>query len=143
MTEAPPHYIQLKPEHPTPSEVFNVPYKAILVVEAGSTDEWRTLVCNWLVSTGCQYALVWGAACEEWEDRIDETSVMFEIGRNGAYSGDAVLMTTHHKREELSEVFWFSKNCAFVDGVEFQDVLILHIAHSGRATELLKAYHFA
>jgi hypothetical protein len=138
-----PRYIQIRPDELVLEHAVKKPYKAILVIDFESGNDLRTRVCDWLVSTGCRYALCWGNNCDAWEDWIDQTSVMRALDHPDAAAADEVLMTTSHANDDLSQMFWFSKNCAFVEGVDFQEVLILHVSHEDKATELLEVYRLA
>lgn len=120
-----------------PDKQMARPYKAVLIIESVCEPEWRHAVAEWLVRSGCEYAICWGTDCADWEDSIDWADLEaqdFDI------SNDAhLVMTTQHEGQQLNEAFWFCGHCAAAPGQDFE-ALLLHITPEERETELIAAY---
>src|SRR3546814_2317896 len=65
-----PEYFHLRPGH-SPPELHGAPYRAVVIIEAPVTAEWRSLVSAWLVKSGCLYMMAWGPDCSLWDDSVD------------------------------------------------------------------------
>ena len=80
---------------------------ALLVWDSvGSTEEELLAVGKSLIESGVVYACCWGPGCEAAHDAIDHAD------RGSDRPDDAVLMTTWHDNEPLSEALWFFLNTA-------------------------------
>lgn len=85
--------------------------------------------------------MAWGSNCSSWDDSVDIANIeQFEFGE---IPGDKFVMTTWHADEALSQVFWFSKNCAFHPAVELERTVILHISDRERESEFVASYRDA
>ncbi|MFN3537589.1 MAG: hypothetical protein ACK4Y4_09105 [Brevundimonas sp.] len=105
------------------------PFRAVIVVEQSTDAVWRNVVSDWLVESGCLYAVCWGRDCVVWEDSVDWASVAFS--GEGA-SDDRFVMTTSHPDETLAEAFWFAATCAFYPTKALDQTLIIHVARDER-----------
>jgi|WetSurMetagenome_2_1015567.scaffolds.fasta_scaffold60069_3 hypothetical protein len=134
-------YVHLRPSEPPPSLDSTYPYRAVLVVEQAVSDEWRSLVCDMLVGTGCRYMLAWGRDCEIWHDSVDSANLArFDFQE---FPDDELVMTTWHSDETLAEVFWFAEHGALHPDVDIDKTVIVHISAEPRATELTEAFNNA
>lgn len=83
------------------------PFKAVVVIDAEVTPEWRGQVSDWLVRCGCRYIMAWGKDCSAWDSSVDEANLMkFDYEE---IPEDDVVMTTWHAEEPFEEAFWFSQ----------------------------------
>jgi hypothetical protein len=130
-------YIHLRPGDVPPFLQGIDPFKAILVIEEGSTPEWQTLISDWLVRSGCRYLMAWGHECEQWHDAVDKANIR-AFGSDA--SGAQFAMTTCHDHEPVEEVFWFSEFCADHPSLDLESTYIVHIAREGRSAELLDGF---
>ncbi len=117
------------------------PFRALLVLDQGVTDEWQTQISDWLVRSGCLYMMAWGVACSSWDDSVDWASMSasdFEETPD-----DQFVMTTWHDEEPLSETLRFAAHAANHPTVPLRDILIIDITPDDREAELLEAYSTA
>jgi hypothetical protein len=134
-------YIHLRTGEPPPHLKDDRPFKAVLVIEDTASREWRTLVCDWLVRSGCRYALAWGQECEIWHDSVDRANLTrFDFAE---IPDDEFVMTTWHDDEPLSEAFWFSQFCTSHPTFDLDRTIIVHISTTAREAELLSEYDAA
>jgi hypothetical protein len=130
-------YVHLKPDEPTPS-LGSAPFCALIVSEAAAGDAWRERVTEWLVESGCLYAVAWGLDCEAWHDSVDEANLReFDYGD---IPDDQFVMTTWHSNEPLSEAFWFAGQCASHPTVELNRIIIVHVSDEPRKEEMLQTF---
>ena len=133
-----PTYLHLRPEQALPRIPCLAPFRALIVLDAPCTKEWRELVSQWLVDWGCLYAMTWGENSTEWDTSIDIANIeKFDFEE---VPEDDFVMTTLHDDEPLSETMWFAKNNAYHPTVQLRDTLILHIASFPSEVRLLSAY---
>lgn len=133
-------YIHLPPGSSPPPVTWPAPFKAVVVIEADVTDDWRDLVSAWLVKAGCLYMMAWGRDCILWDDSVDWASIE---ASGGEVADEALVMTTWHDDEPLAETFWFAAHCADQGHVELRHALIIDIGALDRRAELLAAYEQA
>jgi hypothetical protein len=109
----------------------------VLVIEQAVSDEWRSLVCDWLVRDGCRYLMAWGRDCEIWHDDVDQANLaMFDF----EVPDRDLVMTTWHSDESLAEVFWFAGNCASHPDVDLESTIIIHICDEAHEAELTREF---
>jgi hypothetical protein len=133
-----PTYTHLRADEPLPMSEGMSPYKAVLVIEQGTSGEWRGLVCEWLVGSGCRYMMAWGQDCEIWHDSVDGANLArLELGE---FPDEDSVITTWHPDESLAEVFWFAENCADHPDVDLSHILIIHISPEAREAELIQGF---
>ena len=109
-----------------------------MLVEQDVTEEWRAEVSEWIVASGCLYMMAWGRDCSQWDDSVDIANLQeFEFGD---ILDEQFVMTTWHENDPLSEVFWFSHNCADHPVVDLSETMILHIAAQPRQDEILRNF---
>ena len=126
-------YHRIQEGSPLPDLGRGRAFKVILVLEQAVSDEWQTHVSQWLVESGCLYAMVWGQDCGTWDDAIDWADIErfdFEEAPD-----DKFVMTTWHEDEALEEVFLFSKEWAKHPAVELRDLVVLHVGDRDRRGE--------
>lgn len=85
-----------------------------------------SLVADWLISSGCLYAVCAGKDCETWHDTIDEISVIKDVED----AKTELIMTTWHENESIEEVVWFWLNSTNFDNKIFENYLCLIIDDS-------------
>lgn len=130
-------YIHLKPEEAPPSLV-PTPYCGVIVTEAEASEAWRERITEWLVESGCLYAVAWGMDCEKWHDSVDGANLReFDYGD---IPEDRFVMTTWHAKEPLREAFWFAGQCAFHPTVELSETIIVHVSAEPREAAMLQSF---
>jgi hypothetical protein len=131
-------YLHLKPGDAPPDLPGERPFRALLVIEAPVTPEWRMLVSEWVVRSGCLYMMAWGLDCSSWDDSVDLAHLAafdFEEAPD-----DLTPMTTWHADQPLAEAMWFADRSALHPTVPLPHLIIVHIAAEARGAELLQAY---
>ena len=131
-------YVHLRPEEPPPS-LGATPFCAVIVTEASASETWRRRITEWLVESGCLYAVTWGLDCEEWHDSVDDANL--KEFNYGDIPDDRFVMTTWHSNEPLSEAFWLAGQCAFHPTVELDRTIIVHLSNEPREAEMLQAFN--
>ena len=133
-----PVYLHLPHEAVLPDISALAPFRAVIIVESPVCPPWQAAVSEWLVRSGCLYAMAWGPGCSSWDDSVDVANIEeFEFKE---IPEDKFVMTTWHDDEPLREVFWFCKNIAFHPSIELKNTLLLHIGPQGKEHELLEVY---
>ena len=133
-------YLHLSPGQSPPDLTVGA-FRAIVVVDEPVADEWRNLISDWLVSSGCLYTMAWGRDCSLWDDSVDHANLAaFDYGD---VPDDRFVMTTWHENEPLSEALWFAAHGATHPDVELTRTLIVHISQAERRAQLLAAYQEA
>lgn len=134
-------YLHLPVGHTPPSLEGYRPFKAVLVIEQPVTDEWQSLVSEWLVQSGCLFMMAWGRDCSSWDDSVDYANLSaFNFGE---IPEDAFVMTTWHADEPLREALWFAAHTAFHPTMALDRTIIVHISAEERGAELLGAFQQA
>jgi len=113
-------------------------FKAIVVIEDDVSQMWQWEVSRWLVRSGCRYMMAWGKEPSSWDDSVDEANL--EAFDYEDIPDTEFIMTTWHDDEELSEVFWFSKNSAGHPVYVLSETVILHISHTDKERQLKDLY---
>jgi hypothetical protein len=132
------HYVHLQVGEQPPAKVGDVRYRAVVVLEEDTPQEWRARVSIWLVETGCLYMCAWGRGCSEWDTSVDIANIdAFDCKE---IPEDDFVMTTSHEDEPLSEAMWFAKNNGYHPTVELAETMILHVAAVERKNELLALF---
>ena len=130
-------YLHLQPGS-LPPEMTRAPSRFVVIVDGEVTPEWKKLVSDWIVASGCLYMMAWGCDCSSWDDSVDWAN-MDKFGES-PIPDDEFVFTTWHEDEPLSEVFWFSKSLAYHDSVDIVQTVILDISAASRKDELLSLY---
>ncbi|MEM6828492.1 MAG: hypothetical protein AAF553_11160 [Pseudomonadota bacterium] len=117
------------------------PRKTIVVVEQDVTEEWRAEVSDWIVASGCLCMMAWGLECSLWDDSVDIANL--QRIDFGDMPDEQFVMTTWHEDDPLSEVFWFSQNCAQHPTLDLSRTTILHIAERPDRDGMLRSYEEA
>lgn len=132
-------YLHLPPGS-APPDLLTEPYKAVVIVEAAHTAEWRYQVSQWLVATGCRYMMAWGVECDAWDDSVDWAfleATGYEVDVSG--TDESFVMTTWHTDDSLSEVFWFAGYCA-VHPAQDLELMLIDIGPKPREAAMRAAY---
>ncbi len=133
-----PQYLHLRPGDSPPALQGAGTFKAVLVSEAEATSEWRGIVSDWIVRSGCRYFMAWGNQCRDWHDSVDEANLKrFDYGD---FPDDDLVMTTWHEDEPVEEAFWFSEFSAVHPSLALETTYILHVAPSASEAELLRTF---
>ena len=99
--------------------------------EKASSDEIES-VANWLVNSGCRYAVCAGVKCEEWHDTIDTADTIRDPNTQN------LIMTTWHKNETVEDVVWFWLNLTDFEDIAFENYLALLIGDSKTIEEKIQ-----
>lgn len=137
--ESLPFYLRIEPDADIPDLSQLAPFKVMVILEAGSSTEWREILSERLVAAGCRYMMAWGKECEEFHDIVDTTSLE---RHNYDVPDDAFIMTTWHADESLKDLFWYCQffaECS-ADEVELRDALLIHVALIDREAEYRELY---
>lgn len=130
-------YVHLSPEEAPPS-LAHAPFRAVIVADVDSSQDWRERITDWLVQSGCLYALAWGKDCEKWHDSVDGANLReFDYGD---IPDERFVMTTWHEREPLRETFWFAGQCAFHPTVRLKSTIIVHVSAEPREAAMLQTF---
>ncbi len=135
-----PVYLHLGPGR-DPSGPALGPFKAVVIIEAPVTVEWRARVSQWLVESGCLYMSAWGLECSLWDDSVDFANL--DAFAFGDIPDDKFVMTTWHEDEPLSEVLWFAGHAARHPDVTLEHVVLLHISAQEDPARLIGAFRDA
>jgi hypothetical protein len=131
-------YLHVKPGAVLPDAPRLAPFRAVIIAEAQVSPDWQAAASDWLVQSGCLYAMAWGVNSSSWDDSVDVANMeQFDFKE---IPQDRFVMTTWHEDETLAEVFWFSKNNAFHPTVDLENTLLLHIATEEREKEVVRSY---
>lgn len=110
------------------------PFRAVVVLQQATSPEWRTIVSEWLVQSGCLYMMAWGPDCSAWDDSVDWANI--DAFDGGDIPDDRRVMTTWHADEPLSEVFWFAENAARHPTIPLDETTIIDIGPQDRRAVL-------
>lgn len=131
-------YLHLRPEAPPPVLHLPRPFRCVLVLETNVGAFWQAAVSDWLVASGCLYALAVGPACSTWDDAID--MAVLERFDFGDIPEASRVTTTWHEHDTLGEVFEFAKLWAHHRTEHLVATLLLHIAAEPHETQMLEAF---
>ncbi|MGE0829282.1 MAG: hypothetical protein AB7O04_08025 [Hyphomonadaceae bacterium] len=134
-------YLHIHPGDGPPNISGATPFKAVVVVEADVSSEWRAQISEWLVRAGCRYMMAWGKNCKAWHTSIDDANLT--IFNCQEVPDDDFVITTWHDNETLEEVFWFSHSCAMHPSLELAKTYIVHVSHNDLSIEMLRAFREA
>jgi hypothetical protein len=137
----PPLYVHLPPEALLPVPPFSEPFRAVVAAEVTVSAKWMSAVSEWLMRSGCMYAMAWGPQGTNWDTAIDEANL--EKNNFGEIPEDKFVMTTWHDNESLEEVFWFCKNISYHSTVALHRTLLLHISAVPTEYAFLQRYDAA
>ena len=95
-------------------------------------------ISDWLVSTGCRYAVCAGEKCSEWHDAVD--SAYISSDPNYSPPESRFIMTSWHTNETLEEIIWFWLMCTDYDDNMFENYLLLVVGEQeGLVEKILNA----
>jgi hypothetical protein len=114
------------------------PFKALVIAEDTAPKEFKAELSRWLVSAGCLYMMAWGEDCRAWQDAVNLANL--QAYNFGAIPDDALVITTSHPDELLSDVFWFAKYTAMHPCASLENVVLLHLSADKREAELTTKY---
>lgn len=130
-------YLHLAPGAAIPDALNGPAFRAVIIVERAVTNDWRNLVSDWLVASGCPYAVAWGDECSAWDDSVDCSARALH---GDDLDDDKFVMTTWHENQSIDEAFWFAGVCAFHPTIEFDRTLLVDITDRPRGDDLLARY---
>ncbi|MGI9290405.1 MAG: DUF7684 family protein [Gammaproteobacteria bacterium] len=117
------------------------PFRAVLIADAGCSDEQRAEVSRAIINAGCLYLMSWGEGCRAWQDAVNLANLQaYEFG---AIPDDKLIITTSHPDETLEQTFWFAKHTAMHPCDPLERVMIIHMTPNELADkemEMLAAY---
>ena len=131
-------YLHLRPEAPPPELHLPRPFRCVLVLESDVGAFWQAAVSDWLVASGCLYAMAVGEACSTWDDAID--MAVLERFEFGDIPEENRVTTTWHEHDTLGEVFEFAKRWANHPTEHLAATLMLHIAAEPHEAQMLEAF---
>lgn len=135
---ATPQYVHMHPGDAPPRLDEAAPFKAVVVIDADVTPEWRGLVSDWLVRCGCRYMMAWGNDCSAWDWSVDEANLIkFDYEE---IPEDDFVMTTWHAEEPLEEAFWFSQFSAIHPSLQLEKTYIVHISSEAKEAAMLETF---
>jgi hypothetical protein len=123
-----------KPFDPLLSEGIHAPFACLLYSnqENVTTDE-MIAVANWLLASGCRYAVCAGTNCSQWHDAI----VTADIDRDP--TGQSLVITSWRETESIKDIVRFWLNAIDIDDVAFENYLALFIGASNVNSEIQRA----
>lgn len=86
------------------------------------------IISNWIISSGCRYAVCAGIHCSEWHDAIDIAYIVSDP--NYSPPDSRFIMTSWHTGESLEEIVWFWLVLTNYDDNIFENFLLLTIGDS-------------
>jgi len=132
-------YLQLPQEEVhLPDLVGMRPFRAVVLIREMVSNGWRNRVSDWLVASGCLYALAWGEDCSAWDDAVDWANI--DAFDTKPMPPERFVVTTWHEDETIEEVFWFATHCAEHPTVPLQSDLILDISSANREADATQAW---
>jgi hypothetical protein len=130
-------YLHLSPGGAPPT-LPHSPFCAVIVTEADASEDWRERITEWLVQSGCLFAVTWGQDCEKWHDSVDGANLReFDYGD---IPEDRFVMTTWHEKGPVEEALWFAGQCAFHPTVTLKNTVIVDVSAEPREAAMLKAF---
>jgi hypothetical protein len=105
------------------------PYACLIYsTQKDVTDEEMQQVSDWIISSGCRYAVCAGIKCSEWHDSIDWSYIASDP--NYSPPDSRFIMTSWHTDESIEEVVWFWLVLTNYDDNIFENFLLLIIGDS-------------
>ena len=95
------------------------PFVGLLYANDSVTSDEMKAIAEWLITSGCRYAVCAGVNCSEWHDAIDMVSVVSDLPE------ERFIMTSWHTDESMGDVIWFWLNCTDYDDTMFENYLAL------------------
>ena len=134
-------YFHLPPGGPLEWATPASPFKCIILIESTVALPWQAELSDFLIASGCRYAMAWGRDCSLWDDSIDYASLLRHDFKE--VSEVEHVMTTWHDDESMDEVFQFSAFDARHPVLELTETLIVDITDIERRDEILSRYRKA
>tara|TARA_Y100001970_G_scaffold56232_1_gene71257 strand:- start:4459 stop:4800 length:342 start_codon:yes stop_codon:yes gene_type:complete len=110
----------------------------VVVIEENVTESKQKDISKWLVQSGCLYMMAWGKKCSSWDTSVDLANL--ELFNYGDIPDDEFVSTTWHEDEPLSEVFSYSKHCAFHSNVDLVNTVVLHLSAVSKFEQYTRDY---
>jgi hypothetical protein len=131
-------YIWLKSGDAMPRAEMPAPFKAVILIEDDVTPEWRDFVSEWLVHSGCLYAMAWGRECSLWDDSIDHASIMRFA--DCVVPENQSVMTTWHDAEPMGELMRFARWDAIHQTEDLPTTVFVDIVPAPRERLVMETY---
>jgi len=132
------HYLQISDQAQPGGVSIQSPFKALLIAEDTAPGEFKAELSRWLVAAGCLYMMAWGEDCRAWQDAVNLANL--QAYDFGVIPDDALVITTSHPDEPLSDMFWFAKYTAMHPCTPLDNVVQLHLSADRREVELTAQY---
>ena len=117
---------------------IQAPYACLVYSKEDVTKDEMETISNWIISSGCRYAVCAGADCSKWHDAIDWAYIASDP--NYSPPEARFVMTSWHETETLEEIVWFWLMCTVCDDDIFENYLLLIVGESeGLEEEMIKA----
>ncbi|WP_431265278.1 DUF7684 family protein [Roseateles chitinivorans] len=133
-----PIYQHVDPDAALPVLGMTAPFRAVIVAELPVTNSQQNRISDWLVAQGCLYAMAWGVNASSWDDAIDWAAIAKTDFAQ--VSEGALVLTTWHDDETLSEVFDFAIRCASHPAAPLNELIIVHVAGASDPERIQAAY---
>jgi hypothetical protein len=131
-------YVRVLDGDPLPNVSDLKPFKAIVIIDNDPSPQWQMEASRWLIDSGCLYMMAWGVDCSSWDDSVDYASISnCEFDK---IPDDEEVMTTWHEKEQLPEVFGYSKEWARHPTVKLNNTLVLHVSVADKHAEFEKLF---
>jgi hypothetical protein len=105
------------------------PYVCLVYATETVSPQEMATVAEWLVSSGCKYAVCAGEQCSQWHDAIDLVGIVADIESEPSHS--QYIMTSWHTNESIEEVVWFWLNLTDYGDFNFQNYVALIVGQPG------------
>jgi len=96
------------------------------------TDDEMMSVANWLVDSGCRYAVCAGLKCSAWHDTIDTADISRDPNNKN------LIMTTWHENQTSEDVVWYWLNLANFEDIALENYLALLVGTSNVIEEKIR-----
>ncbi len=117
-------FVLLKPFDTSGLHV-DAPYACLVYATEPVTGEEMAEISEWLISSGCKYAVCGGTDCSQWHDAID----MADIEKDPSFAH--TIMTSWHAEETVEDIVWFWLNLTNYDDFVFENYIALIIGQPG------------
>ena len=132
------HYIQVTATGPLPAIAGYAPFKAVIVLEDPVDAPRRREIAQWLVDSGCLYAMICGRDGESWEDALRRANI--ERVPLDEMEPRQFVMITRHRYERLRAVFTYADKHARHTHARLENLLVIHVGRDNRAVEYRSLY---
>ncbi len=105
---------------------IEAPYVCLVYSNQENTgDSEMEAIANWIISSGCRYAVCAGIDCSEWHDAIDTAYIMSDP--NYSPPDSRFIMTSWQTEESIEDIVWYWLELTNYDDNIFENYLLLII----------------